>query len=90
MTLRHHLIFDGAVMAQTALRHHQSVPKEKRDGGRTAPSLFPNGAPMAQWRKEQSPSPRRSGSLWLSCNIRVGTYAKQPHMLITSNPPGET
>jgi hypothetical protein len=50
MRLRHHLFFDGAVMAQTVLRRHQSVPKEKGDGVWVRHHPFPDGAPMARWR----------------------------------------
>jgi hypothetical protein len=50
VNLSHHPIFDGAVMAQIALRHSQSVPKEKRMAQLSAPSLISNGEPMARWR----------------------------------------
>jgi hypothetical protein len=55
MSLRHHLIFDGAVMAQIGLRRHQSVPKKKRWRRCFRHLVFSDGAPMAQWRTE----PRR-------------------------------
>jgi hypothetical protein len=38
MSVRHHLIFDGALMALEILRHHHWRPREK-----------PNGASALHW-----------------------------------------
>jgi hypothetical protein len=50
MSLRHRLLFDGASMAQTALRRHGLVPKEKVMAQELRHLPIPNGTPMAQWR----------------------------------------
>jgi hypothetical protein len=50
MILRHRLFFDGASMAQPALRHHRLAPQEKVMAQNMRHLLLSNGAPMAQWR----------------------------------------
>jgi len=50
VSLRHRLFFDGASMAQFALRHHRLAPKEKVMAQGMRQLLVSNGAPMAQWR----------------------------------------
>jgi hypothetical protein len=48
MSVRHNLIFDGALMAQEILRHHHWRPREKPNGASALHWVFFNGALMAQ------------------------------------------
>lgn len=55
MSLRHHLIFDGAVMAQDSLRRHQPMPNGKVMAAGPLHHLSGDGASMAQWRTLYAP-----------------------------------
>jgi hypothetical protein len=50
VSLRHHLVFDGASVAHSALRRHRLAPKEKVMAQEMRQLLISKGAPMAQWR----------------------------------------
>jgi hypothetical protein len=50
VSLRHRLFFNGASMAQPALRHHRLAPKEKAMAPGMRQLLVSNRAPKAQWR----------------------------------------
>jgi hypothetical protein len=72
MSLRHHLIFDRAVMAQTFCAVIGRCPKEKRWRIWLRHLDFPDGAPMAQWHTKQ----RRGGH----APIHRAQISRQPDM----------
>jgi hypothetical protein len=91
VSLRHHQLFDGALMAQTVSRHHRLAPKEKVVAQRDAPSTCFDGAPMGNGARPRSiflilGNPHGPRAVHISAAIQE-LVTLQPDLILTSSTP---